>query len=122
MIGIIGARYGQEVEQTKPSNAPIKGFTVDSPEMILKLSMNDLMFMNTDTISYLHSFIGRILTSLLSPSNFDHIPIHTVIRRTAIDLIGRGYTIWEPYLDIGQVLLTLLDLCAISDSTTISSK
>ncbi|CAF0780863.1 unnamed protein product [Adineta ricciae] len=102
LIGIIGARYGQEVEQTKQSNAPIKGFTVDSPEMILKLS--------------------RILTSLLSPSNFDHIPIHTVIRRTAIDLIGRGYTIWEPYLDIGQVLLTLLDLCAISDSTTISSK
>ncbi|CAF5116739.1 unnamed protein product, partial [Rotaria magnacalcarata] len=64
----------------------------------------------------------RILTSLLSPSNVDHIPLHSVLRRTAIDLIGRGYTIWEPYLDIGQVLLTLLDLCAISDSSTVTSK
>ncbi|CAF0886321.1 unnamed protein product [Rotaria sordida] len=102
LIGIVGTRYGQEVEQTKQASVAIKGFTVDSPEMILKLS--------------------RILTSLLSPSNFDHIPLHSVIRRTAIDLIGRGYTIWEPYLDIGQVLLTLLDLCAISDSSTVTSK
>ncbi|CAF3707336.1 unnamed protein product [Rotaria socialis] len=101
LIGIIGARYGQEIEPTKQSSAPIKGFTVDSPEMILKLS--------------------RILTSLLSPSNFDHIPVHSALRRTAIELIGRGYTIWEPYLDIGQVLLTLLDLCAISDSSTVTS-
>ena len=67
-------------------------------------------------------FAGRILTSLLSPSNFDHIPLHSVLRRTAIDLIGRGYTVWEPYLDIGQVLITLLELCAVSDSTTVSSK
>jgi hypothetical protein len=40
LIGIVGARYGQEVEQTKQSNTPIKGFTVESPEMILKLSKN----------------------------------------------------------------------------------
>jgi hypothetical protein len=66
--------------------------------------------------------LGRILTSLLSPTNYEHIPLHSVIRRTAIELIGRGYTVWEPYLDIGQVLLTLLDLCAISDSTTAASK
>lgn len=62
------------------------------------------------------------MTNLLSPTNYDHIPLHSVIRRTAIDLIGRGYTVWEPYLDNGQVLLTLLDLCAMSDSTTAPSK
>jgi len=67
-------------------------------------------------------FQGRILTSLLSPSNFDHILLHSTLRRTAIDLIGRGYTVWEPHLDIGQVLLALLDLCAMSDSSTVSSK
>ncbi|CAF5145116.1 unnamed protein product [Rotaria magnacalcarata] len=37
LIGIVGARYGQEIEPTKQSSTPIKGFTVDSPEMILKL-------------------------------------------------------------------------------------
>lgn len=55
-------------------------------------------------------------------NNVEHIPLHSTLRRTAIDLIGRGYTIWEPYIDIGQVLLTLLDLSATSDSTTHSSK
>jgi hypothetical protein len=38
LIGIVGARYGQEIEPTKQANVPIKGFTVESPEMILKLS------------------------------------------------------------------------------------
>ena len=38
LIGIIGTRYGQEVEQTRQLTTPIKGFTVESPEMILKLS------------------------------------------------------------------------------------
>ncbi|CAF2728393.1 unnamed protein product [Rotaria sp. Silwood2] len=95
-MGIICARYGQEVEHAKQSSVTIKGFSVESPEIILNLS--------------------HILASLLSSSNFDHIPLHTAIRRTAIDLIGHGYTTWEPYLDIGQVLLTLFDLCSISDS------
>jgi hypothetical protein len=53
LIGIVGARYGQEVEQSKQSNTPIKGFTVESPEMILKLSK--MIWNVTDT---LHEF-GR---------------------------------------------------------------
>ncbi len=40
LIGIVGARYGEEVEENKQSNTLIKGFTVESPEMILKLSKN----------------------------------------------------------------------------------
>ncbi|CAF4168371.1 unnamed protein product, partial [Rotaria sp. Silwood2] len=75
-MGIICARYRQEVEHAKQSSVTIKGFS---------------------------------------------IPLHTAIRRTAIDLIGRGYTTWESYLDIGQVLLTLFDLCSISDSSTMTS-
>ena len=67
-------------------------------------------------------FLGSLLTSLLSPVNYDHIPLHSVLRRTAIDLIGRGYTVWEPFVDVGQVLLTVLELCAISDSSTVTSK
>ncbi|CAF3717601.1 unnamed protein product [Rotaria sp. Silwood1] len=101
-MGIICARYEQEVEHAKQSSVTIKGFSVESPEIILNLS--------------------HILASLLSPSNFDHIPLHTAIRRTAIDLIGRGYTTWESYLDIGQVLLALFDLCSISDTSTMTSK
>jgi len=41
LMGIVGARYGQEVEQTKQSNTLTKGFTVEDPEMIMKLSKSN---------------------------------------------------------------------------------
>ncbi|CAF0932859.1 unnamed protein product [Didymodactylos carnosus] len=107
LMGIIGSKYGQGVEAKQPvtpttpptvlSTIVNKGFALDNPE--------------TRTIS-------RLLTSLLSSYNFDHIPAHSTLRRTAIDLIGRGYTVWEPHLDVALVLLTLLELCAATDSTT----
>ncbi|XP_038827211.1 WD repeat-containing protein 7 [Oncorhynchus nerka] len=40
------------------------------------------------------------------------MPPHSTIRRTAIDLIGRGFTVWEPYMDVSAVLMGLLELCA----------
>lgn len=43
------------------------------------------------------------------------MPAHTAQRRAAVDLIGRGYTIWEPYLDVSKVLLGLLELCSDAD-------
>jgi hypothetical protein len=38
LIGIVAARYGQEVEQTKQSNTIMKGFSIDNSDMIFKLS------------------------------------------------------------------------------------
>ncbi len=61
LIGIVGARYGQEVEQTKQSNTPIKGFTVESPEMILKLSK---IMMNTGCTKSFATFFILHLSQL----------------------------------------------------------
>ena len=36
--------------------------------------------------------------------------LHTNLRRYAIDLIGRGFHLWEKYLNIPLVLIGLLDL------------
>jgi hypothetical protein len=38
LIGIVGARYGQEVEPTKPSNTTMKGFSTENSDLIFKLS------------------------------------------------------------------------------------
>ena len=38
--------------------------------------------------------------------------VHDVTRRAAIDLIGRGFTVWEPFLQPTYVLLSLLELAA----------
>jgi hypothetical protein len=51
---------------------------------------------------------------LLSPPNTRH-PAHSAMRRAATDLIGRGFTVWEPYLDVSKVLLGLLEQCCEAD-------
>ncbi|XP_042885896.1 WD repeat-containing protein 7-like isoform X4 [Penaeus japonicus] len=50
------------------------------------------------------------------------LPGHTPLRRAAIDLIGRGFPVWEPYLDVAKILLALLDFCADTDRLAPSMK
>lgn len=58
---------------------------------------------------------GLALTNLLLTPTSSKLHAHTSQRRAAVDLIGRGYTIWEPYLDVSKVLLGLLELCSDAD-------
>lgn len=60
-------------------------------------------------------FLGHALTFLLSQPATQRIPAYTPIRRASIDLLGRGFTVWEPYLDVSAVLLGLLELCVDAD-------
>lgn len=53
---------------------------------------------------------GRCLSHLLFVPTSPNIPFYTTLRHTAVGLIGRGFTIWEPYLDAAKVLLGLLDM------------
>ncbi|MGH0144497.1 UNVERIFIED_CONTAM: hypothetical protein FKN15_042482 [Acipenser sinensis] len=59
--------------------------------------------------------LGKALTFLLLQPPSPKLPSHSTIRRTAIDLIGRGFTVWEPYMDVSAVLMGLLELCADSE-------
>ncbi|KJH46425.1 WD domain, G-beta repeat protein [Dictyocaulus viviparus] len=47
------------------------------------------------------------------------IPVHSPLRRAAIDLLGRGFVYWEPHLEICKVVLGLLDLAANTDKSPI---
>ena len=60
-------------------------------------------------------FPGKALTFLLLQAPTPRLPAHTPIRRAAVDLLGRGFTVWEPYLDVSAVLLGLLELCVDGD-------
>ena len=46
----------------------------------------------------------------------------TALRRAAIDLIGRGFVLWEPHLEVSKVLLGLLEMCCEADWWVPSSK
>ncbi len=39
----------------------------------------------------------------------------SALRRAAIDLIGRGFVLWEPHLEVSKVLLGLLEMCCEAD-------
>lgn len=58
---------------------------------------------------------GKALTYLLLAPPSTKLPLHTSLRRAAIDLIGRGFTVWEPHLDVSKVLLSMLELCCEGD-------
>ncbi|VDK17340.1 unnamed protein product [Anisakis simplex] len=55
-----------------------------------------------------------LLELLVAPAS-PLLPFHSPLRRAAIDLLGRGFTVWQPHLDISKVLLGLLDLAATSE-------
>ena len=62
------------------------------------------------------------LTALLQNQNQQqqqrHSNLHnkissfSAIRRAAIDLMGRGFALWEAHIDVSQVLIGLFELCA----------
>ena len=54
---------------------------------------------------------GKALMYLLLKPRTSRMSAHTSVKRAAIDLIGRGFTLWEPYMDVSAVLLSLLELC-----------
>ncbi|GMS89618.1 hypothetical protein PENTCL1PPCAC_11793, partial [Pristionchus entomophagus] len=52
------------------------------------------------------------LLELLVCPHSKALPIQSPLRRAAIDLLGRGFTQWEPHLEIAKVLLGLLALAS----------
>uniref|UniRef100_A0A915Q1S3 Anaphase-promoting complex subunit 4 WD40 domain-containing protein n=1 Tax=Setaria digitata TaxID=48799 RepID=A0A915Q1S3_9BILA len=47
------------------------------------------------------------------------LPFHSPLRRAAVDLIGRGFSVWQPHLDISKLLLILLELATSTDKQPI---
>uniref|UniRef100_A0A914GXQ8 WD_REPEATS_REGION domain-containing protein n=1 Tax=Globodera rostochiensis TaxID=31243 RepID=A0A914GXQ8_GLORO len=52
-----------------------------------------------------------LLELLLTPES-PLIPANSPLRRAAIDLLGRGFVIWQPHLDLSKTILGLLNLAS----------
>ncbi|KAK0158544.1 hypothetical protein PV328_009533 [Microctonus aethiopoides] len=103
LLGVIGAEFGQDVATTnqrrdsdqRRKSSVVEGFGIGNNNLARHTSM--------------------ALTHLLLAPHTTKLPMHTSLRRAAIDLIGRGFTVWEPYLDVSKVLLGLLEMCCDAD-------
>ncbi|XP_076268921.1 WD repeat-containing protein Rbcn-3B isoform X2 [Rhynchophorus ferrugineus] len=102
LLGVIGAEFGQDITDTgkkrnedRRKSSVVEGFGAGNSNLARLTAM---------ALSHL----------LLAPPS-PRLPAHIPLRRAAIDLIGRGFTVWAPYLDISKVLLGLLELCSEAD-------
>lgn len=107
LLGVIGAEFGQEVGESGAGRCSIR-----RPEDRRKSSIVEGFGVGNNELARLTSLA---LTNLLLAPPSSRFPPHTAQRRAAVDLIGRGFTIWEPYLDVSKVLLGLLELCSDAD-------
>jgi len=103
LLGVIGAEFGQDVTTTnqrrdneqRRKSSIVEGFGIGNNNLARHTSM--------------------ALTHLLHAPHSPKLPLHTALRRAAIDLIGRGFTVWEPYLDVSKVKSILKNFyCDIS--------
>ncbi|KAK7474852.1 hypothetical protein BaRGS_00033924 [Batillaria attramentaria] len=99
MLGVIGAEFGQEIEPSRRR--------VDDSKKVKVRSQEGFSLSNYS----LSRHTSKALTFLLLTPPSVKLPAFTPIRRAAMDLLGRGFTVWEPYLDISAVLMGLLELC-----------
>ncbi|XP_070792077.1 WD repeat-containing protein 7 isoform X2 [Pituophis catenifer annectens] len=102
LLGVIGAEFGAEIEPPKLLTRPRSSSQI--PEGFGATSGGSNYSLARHTC--------KALTYLLLQPPSPKLPPHSTIRRTAIDLIGRGFTVWEPYMDVSAVLMGLLELCA----------
>ncbi|XP_035824212.1 WD repeat-containing protein 7 isoform X13 [Aplysia californica] len=100
MLGVIGAEFGQEMEPSRTKASE------EQKKVKVKGSVEGFSLTNYSLARH----TSKALTFLLLQPPSPRLPLHTPIRRAAIDLIGRGFTVWEPYLDVSAVLLGLLEL------------
>ncbi|KPJ11024.1 WD repeat-containing protein 7 [Papilio machaon] len=108
LLGVIGAEFGQDIASEGAAGSKrrkdgdsrkssiVEGFTLSASNNLARLT-------------------ALALTHLLLAPGSAKLPAHTPLRRAAVDLLGRGFAVWEPYLDVSHVLLGLLEMCSDAD-------
>ncbi|CRK92912.1 CLUMA_CG006337, isoform A [Clunio marinus] len=119
LLGVIGAEFGQDIsnetntnpnqnkqlqqqQQTQQQKLP-----TDQQQQRRKSSVVEGFGIGNNNLARL---TAMALTHLLLEPPTMKLPAHTPLRRAAIDMIGRGFTVWEPYHDVSKVLLGLLEI------------
>ncbi|XP_015792137.1 WD repeat-containing protein 7-like isoform X2 [Tetranychus urticae] len=107
LLGVIGSEYGEGVEPTKGQKIVIDEDTSHKKPIIEGFGAGNYN---------LARHTSRALAYLVEAPPSTGLPAHSPLRRAAIDLLGRGFIVWEPYLDVTKVLYALLELCCDADN------
>uniref|UniRef100_A0A1B0FNG5 WD repeat-containing protein 7 n=1 Tax=Glossina morsitans morsitans TaxID=37546 RepID=A0A1B0FNG5_GLOMM len=100
LLGVIGAEFGQDIDQDSQNRS---GVTIGERR---KSSVVE----GFGIANNLARLTSMALAHLLYAPPSSKLPRYTPLRRAAVDLLGRGFIVWEPYLDVSKVLLGLLEI------------
>ncbi|XP_053212301.1 WD repeat-containing protein 7-like isoform X2 [Panonychus citri] len=107
LLGVIGSEYGEGVEPSKGQRVMAE----EDPNQ--KKSIIEGFGAGNYTLA---RHTSRALAYLVEAPPSTGLPAFSALRRAAIDLLGRGFIVWEPYLDVTKVLYALLELCCDADN------
>lgn len=91
ILSIIGAEFGQDINDVKDQGQPKtipKGFSLEDHTNLKRIS--------------------NVLSCLVTNKSLQY----DITRRASIDLIGRGFSKWEPFIQPSSILIILLELTA----------
>ncbi|KAK6634492.1 hypothetical protein RUM43_011893 [Polyplax serrata] len=122
LLGVIGAEFGQDTSERRHEDrrksSVAEGFNINNnlARLTSRYHNHHPSYLKVNGMCNNEiKFLGLALTHLLLAPPSSKLPAHTQLRRAAIDLIGRGFTVWEPYLEVSKILLGLLELCCEAD-------
>ena len=133
LLGVIGALFDLEADKKGEADlalgthltrltAKALMFLVLTTSTSRAQSVTAQMTQNSN-VSSAESTSVNTPTSTASTATLKITPTaKTALRRAAIDLIGRGFVLWEPHLEVSKVLLGLLEMCCEADWWVPSSK
>ncbi|XP_046914879.2 WD repeat-containing protein Rbcn-3B isoform X2 [Dermatophagoides farinae] len=119
LMGVIGSVYGSEIESNKTTTTATTSNRLDpnglQPSQPVRRRSVIEGFGGGGNYNLARKTSKALSYLLLAPTS-NSLPYHTSLRRAAIDLIGRGFVVWEPYLDVSKILLALLEFCCSTDT------
>ena len=106
LLSFIGSDFGQAVVSPSSKDTPAMQQQMDRQQQQAKPIVEGFSVADGNLAQITASALAHLVASPI-----DQLNSLAAVRRAAAALIGRGFAIWEPYLDISQVLLALLNLC-----------
>lgn len=119
LMGVVGSEYGVEIDLSSHKTAPSRppGPLLDPNQAEWQQRRRSVIdgFGGGGNYSLARK-TSKALSYLLLAAPSPSLPYYTSLRRAAIDLVGRGFTVWEPYIDVSKILLALLEFCSCAES------
>ncbi|CDW53906.1 WD40 domain containing protein [Trichuris trichiura] len=117
LLGVIGSSFNNDLMNAPVLAEQASGDVLSKETSIPFVACKFMSFYVKLVVVLIFPFEGQSLFEcVIHPPN-DALPLYSSLRRSCIDLLGRGFVTWQPYLDISKLVVPLLMMCAGIEQT-----